>query len=98
MNNEVARVFSARIAPWTSQGLSGNALYERLATDDELPAVFDSDDLAAIIGISPLSVKKARSRGAGPNFMRLSAKAVRYSRPDLCSYLASKYVKVREAA
>ncbi|MFD2053770.1 helix-turn-helix transcriptional regulator [Mesorhizobium calcicola] len=98
MDNTAARAFSARIAYWTSQGLSGLDLYERMAADDELPAVFDTDDLAAIQGISPLSVKKARHRGAGPNFMRLSARAVRYSRPDLCAYLASKYVKVREAA
>ncbi|RWD50393.1 MAG: hypothetical protein EOS25_07415 [Mesorhizobium sp.] len=98
MDNTAARAFSARIAYWTSQGLSGPGLYERLATDDELPAVFDSEDLAAIFGISPLSVKKARHRGSGPNFMRLSAKAVRYSRPDLRAYLASKYVRVQEAA
>ncbi|ESY69600.1 MULTISPECIES: hypothetical protein [Mesorhizobium] len=98
MDNQAARAFSARIAFWTSQGLTGLALYQRLATDDELPAVFDSEDLAAIIGISPLSVKKQRHRGAGPNYMRLSPKAVRYSRPDLCAFLASKYVNVRRAA
>lgn len=94
MDNQAAQAFSARIAFWTSQGLSGLDLYERLAADDQLPAVFDSEDLAAIQGISPLSVKKQRHRGGGPNFMRLSPKAVRYARADVCRYLASRYVQV----
>ena len=94
MQNLAARAFSARLAFWTSKGLSGQQLYERLAADDELPMVFDSVDVAAITGVSPLAVKKARSRKTGPSFIRLSAKAVRYNRADLCSYLASKYVRV----
>ena len=94
MQNTAAQAFSSRTAYWTAQGLSGQQLYERLASDDELPMVFDSEDVAAITGVSPLAVKKARSRRTGPNFIRLSAKAVRYNRADLCAYLASKYVRV----
>jgi len=93
MVNQAARAFSERLAYWTSKGFSGAAIYEQLAADDQLPAIFDSDDVAAIQGISPLSVKKQRHRNAGPNFIRSGPKAVRYPRPDLCHYLASKFVR-----
>lgn len=94
MENQAARAFSARLAFWTSQGLAGADLYEAMAGDAELPAVFDSDDVAAIQGITPLSVKKQRNRQTGPSFFRLSPKAVRYPRAELCRYLASKFVRM----
>lgn len=94
MNNQAAQAFNARLAYWTSKGLTGIEVYEALAGDAELPAVFDSEDVAAILGISPLSVKKQRNRQTGPSFFRLSPKAVRYPRAELCRYLASRFVRV----
>jgi len=93
MTNDAARVFSARLAHRAAQGFSGAALYERLAQDSELPLNFNSEDWAAIAGITPLSVKKRRTRNAGPNFIRISTKAVRYPRAAVCNYLAARYVR-----
>jgi len=93
MDNTAARAFSARLAFWTARGFSGAELFQHLASDDELPAIFDSDAVAAIQGITPLAVKKSRSRGVGPDFIRISPKAVRYPRASLCHYLASRYVR-----
>jgi hypothetical protein len=93
MENQAARAFSSRVAYWTSQGLSGSALYERLAYDETLPTFFDPEDIAAIQDVQIGAVKKARHRGTGPAFMRLSGKLVRYPRPDFCTYLASKFVR-----
>jgi hypothetical protein len=91
-HTSAARAFNARISHWTAQGLSGAALYERLASDDELPSFFDPEDIAAIQGVQPGAVKKARHRGTGPAFVRLSGKIVRYPRADYCMHLASKFV------
>ncbi len=97
MELSAPKQFSKRMAHWTAQGLSGAALYQRLAEDDELPVSFDPTETAEIMGVNPLSLKKQRNRGTGPEFMRASERAVRYPRPALCSYLASRYV-TREAA
>lgn len=93
---EVAKRFNIRIAYWAGQGFSGAKLYSALASDAELPAFFNSEDLAAILGISPLAIKKQRTRRTGPSFHRLSAKAVRYPRDELCKFLSSKFVRVAE--
>ncbi|MBU4529763.1 MAG: hypothetical protein KUA43_08800 [Hoeflea sp.] len=92
MDLPASKLFSQRMAHWTGNGLSGAALYQRLAEDDELPISFDPTETAAIIGVNPLSLKKQRNRGTGPEFMRASERAVRYPRPSLCMYLASRYV------
>jgi hypothetical protein len=88
-----ARAFNTRLSFWTSQGLSGAAVYEQLAHDDELPPFFDPDDIAAIEGVLPSAVKKARNRGTGPAFLRMSGKIVKYPRADYCRHLAAKYVR-----
>lgn len=94
MDNKAARAFNVRIAHWTSRGVSGAYLYEALASDPELPVTFSSEDVAAILGVSPLSVKKQRNRKTGPSFVRLSTKSVRYPRAELCRYLASRFVQI----
>lgn len=90
---QAATAFNERLAYWTKQGLSGAALFEALANDDQLPAFFDDNDIAAIEGVAPLSVKQRRYRKAGPAYVRLSWKAVRYPRPDYIRNLASKFVR-----
>lgn len=92
MELSASKQFSQRMAHWTAQGLAGAALYERLAEDDELPISFDPVEAADIMGVNPLSLKKQRNRGTGPEFMRPSDRAVRYPRPSLCMYLAGRYV------
>lgn len=94
MNLSASQLFSRRLAYWTGQGFSGPAVYEQLAQDEELPAAFDPADAADILGVRPLSLKKQRLRSAGPDFIRVSARAVQYPRQALCMHLAKRYVKV----
>ncbi|TGQ35327.1 hypothetical protein EN833_07805 [Mesorhizobium sp. M4B.F.Ca.ET.190.01.1.1] len=91
--NAAAKAFNARLSFWAASGLSGAALYEALATDETLPAFFDPEDLAVIQGVKPSAVKKHRNRGTGPEYLRLSAKLVKYGRADFCRHLASKFVR-----
>ncbi|RJT32111.1 hypothetical protein D3227_27310 [Mesorhizobium waimense] len=88
-----ASIFNSRLSFWTAQGFAGAELYEQLAEDNELPSFFDPDDIAEIQGVLVGSVKKARHRGAGPAFIRLSSKVIKYPRPDYCRHLASKFVR-----
>ncbi|MBL8576147.1 MAG: hypothetical protein JNK47_02890 [Mesorhizobium sp.] len=97
MTDKAVSAFSARLAYWTSQGLSGSQLYEALASDSELPAVFEPNEIAAIQGIKPQSVKRDRMRGGGPNYIRVTERQIRYPRDEFCKYLAAKFVR-REAA
>lgn len=90
--NPAAQAFAAAVSRLVAKGYQGRELYEQLAADDELPASFDTEEAAAIQGITADSLKKQRHRGVGPSFIRLP-KAVRYPRPDLCQYLASRYVR-----
>lgn len=94
MTDEASRAFNARLAYWTSRGLSGPQVYEALANDPELPATFGQTEVADILGITPSSVKKKRNRQTGPNFVRVSPKEVRYPRHELCSWLAAMFVRV----
>src|SRR4051812_18649495 len=87
-----ARLFNARLSHWTSQGFAGADVYEQLAHDDELPAFFDPSDIAAIEGVQPDAVKKARHRGTGAAYLRMSAKIIKYPRADYCRHLGTKYV------
>ncbi|CDX29142.1 hypothetical protein MPLSOD_110128 [Mesorhizobium sp. SOD10] len=90
---DTARAFNARLSFWAASGLSGADLYEALATDQTLPPFFDPEDIAAIQGVKPSAVKKHRNRGSGPEFMRLTAKLVKYPRAEFCRHLASKFVR-----
>lgn len=92
-NTDTARAFNVRLSFWAASGLSGAALYEALATDDTLPAFFSPADVAAIQGVQLGAVKKARHRRTGPEYIRLTGKAVKYPRVDYCRHLASKFVR-----
>ncbi|RUX17944.1 hypothetical protein EOA27_14145 [Mesorhizobium sp. M2A.F.Ca.ET.037.01.1.1] len=90
---DTARAFNARLSFWAASGLSGVALYEALATDETLPAFFSPADLASIQGVELGAVKKARHRGTGPEFVRLTGKTVKYPRADYCRHLAARFVR-----
>ena len=42
-----------------------------------------TEEAAAYLGVSPSLLSKLRLTGAGPIFLRLGAKAIRYRRADL---------------
>ncbi|MDP2358165.1 MAG: hypothetical protein Q8M31_19175 [Beijerinckiaceae bacterium] len=90
---QTATTFNERMAHWTRQGLSGSALFEALATDDNLPAFFEDKDIAAIERVKLNAIKQRRYRNTGPSFIRMSWKSVKYSRPDYCRSLAARFVK-----
>lgn len=94
MYPKASKLFSCRLAYWTSQGLSGADVYKRLAEDDELPISFEPAAAAEIIGVIPSTLKKHRNRGSGPDFIRTSGRAVRYPRAAFCHWLARRYVNV----
>lgn len=61
---------------------------------DEL---LDTDDVAAYIGLSPVTLRKWRMTGAGPNFVRLG-RAVRYRKAVIDAFLtAREYATTTEA-
>lgn len=55
--------------------------------DDEA-TLLTVDQAAAILGVSPWTLRKWRSKGQGPRFVRLGGKlsSVRYRRQDLSAF------------
>ena len=88
---QAAVKFNERQAHWAGEGLSGRAVYDRLAADHELPAFFDEGDVAAIAGLSTHAIKARRARGMRPDFLKLSTRNVRYPREAVCTWLADMF-------
>jgi predicted DNA-binding transcriptional regulator AlpA len=61
---------------------------ERSHTDPE--ALMQERDAAAFLGFSRRALEAWRSRGGGPPFVRVSARAVRYRRRDLIAWAESR--------
>ena len=61
-----------------------------------IPAAEDrllrTSEAAARLGLTTETLKKYRKAGAGPKFIRLNGRVVRYRLSDLIAYLASKEV------
>jgi len=93
----IVTLFGERSAYWTSQGYFGEALYERLASDSELPENFSSKVVAAILDVQPEAIAQRRKRGHGPSFIRLAQNYVTYPRHALCLYLRDRFVERRPA-
>jgi predicted DNA-binding transcriptional regulator AlpA len=51
------------------------------------------DAASALIGVSPRTMERWRNERSGPPFVRLSARAIRYSRAALCTWLATRTVE-----
>jgi hypothetical protein len=89
---EILKLFKERSAFWTSQGHTGPALYEALATDPELPENLPSKVIAAIENVKPSAVAQRRKRGAPPSFLRSAQNQVVYPRASYCLYLRERFV------
>lgn len=94
--NDNAKKFLDRQAYWVGEGLTGRAVYDRLAVDTEVPVNFDERAAAEITGLSPHTMRQRRHRGAEPSFTKFSARCVRYPREALCTWLAET-LRTREA-
>ena len=86
-----AVLFDQRIGVHTARGLTGAAVYEALAIDDQLPATFCPDDVAGILGIERASLKRRRQHGEPPDFIRIGGRHLLYPRAGLCRMLAKGY-------
>lgn len=96
-NDRVIARIAERSAHWTSQGYFGARLYERLASDSELPENLDGKVIAGLENKQPSALAQQRKQGQGPSFLRLSANYVTYPRSSYFMYLADRFVERRPA-
>lgn len=97
-DDEIARVvalFRKRSAHWTAEGFHGASLYERLASDPELPENLDPLVIATLEGVQAEAIAARRKRGGGSSFLRTAQNAIRYPTAAYCRYLAVRYVERR---
>jgi hypothetical protein len=64
---------------------------QTLNPDHDGGDLISTDEAAAIFGLQPDTLKKWRSRGTGPAFLRLG-RAIRYDSVDIAVYLGSRRV------
>jgi hypothetical protein len=93
----IVALFGERSAHWTSQGYFGAALYERLASDSELPENFSSNAVAMILNVQADAMAQRRKRGLPPSFLRLAQNYVTYPRHAFCFFLRDRFVERRPA-
>ena len=55
-----------------------------------LEALLTEKDVAAMLSLEPATLRNWRVKGEGPPFVRLSRRAIRYSRADVSEWLASR--------
>ena len=89
---EVAELVNERMAHFNQQGIHGEAVYDALAVDPNLPMLFDPADVEAISGDTQVALKFRRHRGQSPSFLRLSGKRVAYPRYEYFMHLKARYV------
>lgn len=53
-------------------------------------ALLREDQAAAFLGFTPRALQSWRHRGGGPDFVKVSARAVRYRRSDLLTWAAAR--------
>jgi predicted DNA-binding transcriptional regulator AlpA len=59
-------------------------------TPNSLSTLLTEKETAARLGLSASTLRNWRSKGQGPPFIRLSARAIRYSRADVDNFLMSR--------
>jgi hypothetical protein len=89
---ETARLFSSKAAYYTERGYGGADIFEKLASDADLPMMLTFQDSCAIESIALDTARKRRQRGEGPSFFR-DGNVLRIQRGDYCRYLASRFIK-----
>jgi predicted DNA-binding transcriptional regulator AlpA len=60
-----------------------------LVNDDQL---LDHDSAAALLGVSPRTMERRRAERSGPPWIKLSARAIRYSRRALLVWISERTV------
>ena len=63
-----------------------------IANPDYLDGLIDERAAADYLCYSVRALQNWRSRGGGPNFVKVSGRSVRYTRRDLQAWIASKRV------
>jgi hypothetical protein len=93
--SRVVALIAERSAHWTSQGYVGPRLYERLASDSELPENLDGKVIAEFENKQPAALAQQRKHGRGPSFLRLAQNFVIYPRHSYFLYLRDRFVERR---
>ena len=52
--------------------------------------LLSTEEAAVVLGLSPRTLEDIRSRGGGPEYLRLSRNCVRYRHRDLMTWAESK--------
>lgn len=59
----------------------------------ELPDLLTTPEVAALVGVSVHTVKQWRARGTGPQFTRLSSRAVVYDRAEVERWVREDFTR-----
>ncbi|WP_150525509.1 hypothetical protein [Roseibium sediminis] len=85
-------VFNLRLKYWVAEGKRGQALYNALSTDPNLPHLLNEGEASQILGLSVRALRMRRFRKQPPYYRKLG-KAVRYTTEDLCNFLADGLIE-----
>jgi predicted DNA-binding transcriptional regulator AlpA len=66
---------------------------ETQAQEQRDDVLLDQDSSSALLGVSPRTLERWRAERTGPPFVRLSARAIRYSRVALRRWLSENTVE-----
>ena len=61
--------------------------HQNIDADTHLDDLLKPSDAAEILNVSDIWLKKQRLAGAGPKFVRLSERLIRYRRSDLIAWV-----------
>ena len=70
-----------------------NAKQEALAVADDLDRLMNETEAADVLCYSVRALQNWRHRGGGPQFVKVSARSVRYRKRDLLKWIEDRTVK-----
>ena len=62
----------------------------RMESGENLESLVRQEKAAIILEVTPRCLENWRHRGGGPNFIRISARCIRYRRSDLNKWIAER--------
>ncbi len=61
-----------------------------LGANEDLDSLVRQEGAAIILGVTPRCLENWRHRGGGPNFIRISARCIRYRRSDINKWIEER--------
>ena len=62
----------------------------RMEPSDDVDSLVRQEEAAIILGVTPRCLENWRHRGGGPNFIKISARCIRYRRSDLNKWIEER--------